>query len=389
MNSEATRPSGGPVEGQRWLRGKVCVLTTVHRPDDTRIYRREIGSLVDAGLEVALIAPHCEGFRSEGIRYATLGKPLGRAGRLFILGWRAYRQALEETADVVHLHDPELILLGLLLKLRGRRVVYDVHEDVPRQIMTKHWIPSGLRRPLAWVFDLLERWAGRRFDGVIAATESIACRFPRATVVHNYPSPASFSPSEERDAGRARWLVYVGGVSRLRGVVQMVEALEHVQPTLDARLDLVGLPQPRSLYEELRHLPGFQRVHVRGWMPWEDAWQLAFREGAVGLLLYQPAPNHVASLPTKLFEYMAAGLPVIASHFPLWRGIVEGNECGFIVDPRDPEQIAAAIEYLLSHPEEARRMGENGRRAVSERYNWEREKHKLLELYEEVLGARS
>ena len=109
-------------------------------------------------------------------------------------------------------------------------------------------------------------------------------------------------------------------------------------------------------------------------------------QARVGVATLHPDPNYLGSLPTKLFEYMAAGLPVVASNFPLWKEIVEGNKCGLTVNPLDPEEIAHAIEYLINHPDEARRMGENGRQAVLEKYNWETEGKKLLALYEKLLA---
>jgi glycosyltransferase involved in cell wall biosynthesis len=96
-------------------------------------------------------------------------------------------------------------------------------------------------------------------------------------------------------------------------------------------------------------------------------------------------PNHIDAQPNKMFEYMSAGLPLIASDFPLWREIVEGNDCGVCVDPADPAAIAEAIDRLVENPDLARRMGENGQRAVHERYNWAIEEKKLLALYDTVL----
>jgi glycosyltransferase involved in cell wall biosynthesis len=128
------------------------------------------------------------------------------------------------------------------------------------------------------------------------------------------------------------------------------------------------------------------RVQIPGPIPHEKVFDVLVRSH-IGLAVLHPDPNYVDSLPTKLFEYMAAGLPVVASNFPLWKEIVEGNRCGITVDPLDPKAIAQAIEYLLTHPEEARRMGENGRRAVEEKYNWEREKEKFAQTLQGVAEA--
>jgi len=105
-----------------------------------------------------------------------------------------------------------------------------------------------------------------------------------------------------------------------------------------------------------------------------------------GLVLYHPVPNHTDAQPNKLFEYMSAGIPVISSNFPLWKEIVEGHQCGICVDPLKPDEIAKAIQWILDNPEKAKKMGENGRRAVEEKYNHTVEEKKLLTLYKLLLS---
>jgi len=105
----------------------------------------------------------------------------------------------------------------------------------------------------------------------------------------------------------------------------------------------------------------------------------------VGMAILHPTPNNIESVVTKLFEYMAVGLPVIASNFPLYKELIEGNNCGLTVDPLNPREIAQAVEYLIEHPDEARKMGENGRKAVVVKYNWETESKKLIDVYEDLL----
>lgn len=367
---------------------KVCILTTVHPPLDIRIFHKQAKTLVRAGYDVTLIAQHNGNVEVDGVKIIGLPRPRNRLGRIFGLTWRAFRLALRERADIYHFHDPELLLIGLLLKFFARaRVIYDVHEDVPQQILTKHWIPTLLRYPLAMLFNVIEKFLARAMDAVVVATEGIAMKFARfePVVVHNYPDLEMFlnlSPGSRE--GKERVLVYVGGISEIRGAREMVQALEYLNPSIDVRLDLIGRFEPENLEKELRALPGYRRVRFLGWLPWKETWQQA-RKATAGLVVFYPAPNHTQSLPNKLFEYMAAGLPVVASNFPLWREIVEGNRCGIAVDPLDPQAIAHAVEYLLTHPEEARRMGENGRQAVIEKYNWKREEGTLLRLYKELL----
>ena len=368
-------------------RGKVCILTTVHPPFDTRIFHKEAKTLARAGYEVALIAQHGKDEAVEGVKIIALPKPRNRFSRIFSLTWRAFRLALRQRVAVYHFHDPELLPMGALLKLLTRaEVIYDVHEDVPPQIMTKHWIAGPLRRPVAAGFNIAEKLLAQAMDGVVVATEGIAEKFAmfKPVVVHNYPDLGMLpnpSPDEERSG---RVLVYIGGISKLRGAVEMVRALEYLAHIDGLRLDLIGRFEPPGLEQELRALLGYRRVRFLGWLQPEEVYK-QLRAADVGLVCLHPEPRYVVAWPVKLFEYMAAGLPVVASNFPLWREIVEGNNCGLCVDPLEPKEIAKAIEYLLTHPEEARRMGENGRRAIVEKYNWEREGEKLLKLYEELL----
>ena len=368
---------------------KVCILTTVHPPFDTRIFHKQAKTLVDAGYDVTLIAQHDGDAVVKGVRVIGLPKPRNRFTRIFGLTWQAFRLALRQHADIYHFHDPELLPIGVLLKLVTRaKVVYDVHEDVPQQILTKHWIPAPFRCPLAFVFNLGEKLAARACDAVVVATEGIAEKFAKhdPVVIHNYPDlgmlPDLGQGSPERDK---KIVVYVGGISRLRGAFEMVKALEYLSHIENLRLELIGRFEPPSLEAELRSLFGYQRVRFLGWLPPEKVYEQLSKAYA-GLVCLHPEPRYVVGLPVKLFEYMAAGLPVIASNFPLWKGIVEGNKCGLTVNPLDQEDIAHAIEYLLAHLEEAQRMGENGRQAVMEKYNWDSEAKKLLALYAGLIG---
>lgn len=103
-----------------------------------------------------------------------------------------------------------------------------------------------------------------------------------------------------------------------------------------------------------------------------------------GIVIYQPAANHLEAQPIKLFEFMAAGLPVVASDFPLWREIVEGNQCGICVNPTDPEEVKVACLTLIDNPKMAQALGRNGKVAIDKKYNWKSEENKLVELYNQL-----
>jgi glycosyltransferase involved in cell wall biosynthesis len=375
---------------------KVVHLTTVHPPLDTRIYWKECLSLSKAGYSVSLIGSK-KNITTEELKLAErnnvkiifLDIPLQRFLRMTIGTWKVFLRALKERATVYHFHDPELIPVGLLLRLIGKRVIYDVHEDLPRQILSKYWIPPVLRGVVAKTAALAEWVAGKAMSGIAAVTTAIARRFPphKTVVVQNFPLLSEFAPGEDVPyCSRPMLVAYVGVIATIRGVVEMVQAIEHLPEALGARLVLAGMFSPLELEAEVRKLPGWRYVDFVGWQTRSGVSKL-LASSRVGLVLFHPEPNHLEAQPNKLFEYMMAGIPVVASNFPLWREIVEGEKCGLTVDPLDPKAIAEAIRWLLEHPEEAEEMGKHGRKAVLEKYNWEREAEKLLEFYRKLLCA--
>jgi glycosyltransferase involved in cell wall biosynthesis len=370
---------------------KVCILTSVHIPFDGRVFHKEAKSLVKAGYEVVLIARHDKEEVVAGVRVVPLPQPKNRRQRMTRVLWRLYRLAVRENADIYHFHDPELIVVGLLLKLRGRKVIWDVHEHYPNSILDKYYLARPLRRVISKSFDLFERAVVRFFDYVVYTTPFVGARYQKMRVrsgrIENYPiiglSEAFAQDTQDK-------IVYLGGMSRIRGLLEVVEAFALIAKKYPHwELCLVGSCSPASFEGELR-----DRVRTLGleanvkfipWVPYEEKERLS-SQAAMGVITYLPYSNNTSCLPNKLFDYMLVSLPVIASNFPLYREIVEPNHCGLIVDPSSPQEIARAMEYLIEHPQEARQMGENGRRAVRDRYNWEKESEKLLQIYATVLN---
>ncbi|MBM3315708.1 glycosyltransferase family 4 protein, partial [candidate division WOR-3 bacterium] len=290
-------------------------------------------------------------------------------------------------AAVCHLHDPELLPVGLLLKLRGRRVVYDVHEDYPQQVLSKHYLPRALRRPLAALLGRFEGAAARRLDAVVAATDHIAMRFGASTtVVRNYPALPGALPRRPRDHGRGLRVVHLAGtLTEDRGITSLVRALGLLDDSFE--LVLAGRFVPADYGRRLAALPGWSRVRHVPPVPHELVWDV-YAGCDAGVVCLLPLPRYRVSLPVKLFEFMAAGLPVVASDFPLFRDIVERAGCGLCVDPESPEQIAAALRRLAAGPAAATAMGAAGRRAAAACYGWNAEADVLLGLYRRLLPPR-
>lgn len=381
------------------MNAKVCILTTVHPPFDTRVFHKEAKSLAQGGYEVVLIAQHEKNEVIDGIKIVALPKPKNRIERMLMLTWRAFRLALRERADVYHFHDPELLPWGALLKMRTRRkVIYDVHENVKKQILNKEWLPLWSRKIFSMFYGVLEKAMLPFVDKIILAEDSYIHNYQgyqKVAFVRNYPL-LSYAKADAEDAlsqedkADVFTVTYVGGVVKIRGVFESVEAVRilHEQGYQQIRLNLIGRVMPPGLKEELEELIrkyGLEaQVSIPGPVPHNEVYNV-LSQSDVGIVVLHPDPNYLESLPTKLFEYMAVGIPVIASNFPLWQSIVEGEACGLTVNPLDPKAIADAIRWLLEHPEEAKEMGRRGRQAVLEKYSWEKEAERLLHLYLELL----
>ncbi len=379
-------------DSPRQHRAKVCILTSVHIPFDGRIFHKEAKSLVKAGYEVVLIAKHDKAEVVDGVRVIPLAVPRNRIERMTKVLWRLFRLAVKENADVYHFHDPELMIVGLLLKVYRKKVIWDVHEHYPNSILDKFWIAKWLRRCVSKSFDLFERSVVRFFDYVIYTTPFVGARYKNLKVpsgrIENYPIAELAGTFEKAPQEK---IIYLGGMSPTRGLLEVVEAFSLVarqHPSWE--LQLVGSARPALFEDELKALAKERGVAANvkfiPWVPYEEKEELS-SQASMGIITFLPYSNNTSCLPNKLFDYMLVSLPVIASDFPLYREVVEPHRCGLIVDPERPEAIAEAMTYLIEHPTEARCMGENGRRAVAEQYNWGNESDKLLHIYETILGT--
>jgi len=232
------------------MKDKICIITTVHAPLDIRIFQKEAKALVQEGYDVSLIAQHERDEIVGGVKIIAIPKSRNRFTRFFELAWRAFCYAFRQKADVYHFHDPELIPCGVLLKILNKsKVVYDVHEDLPKQILTKYWIPTGLRKLVACCSQLTEAMGAFFFDRIVAATPKIAERFPtgKTVVVQNYPRldelvMENTIPYKQRPP----YVVYVGGISRPRGIEEMARAVGLLPEELKVRLVLAGSFSPNS-----------------------------------------------------------------------------------------------------------------------------------------------
>ncbi|MFB9274564.1 glycosyltransferase family 4 protein [Cohnella cellulosilytica] len=366
------------------MSAKICHMTSVHRYDDPRIFRKECKSLSDMGYEVHLIAPGDFDQKINGVFLHKIKINSGnRLKRMTVTVREVYKEALEINADLYHFHDPELITVGLMLRLKGKIVIYDVHEDVPRQILSKHWIPKSLRLIISFFFEKIENFSAKRFSAIVTATHFINRRFEKLNAnsvnVNNYPILNELTNSHSIEE-KENTVAYIGMITKIRGIKHMVEAIGRT----NYRLVVGGKFQSVKEEEEILSMNEIKSVDLLGFLSREQV-AYTLSKTRAGIIVSHPTLNYIDALPTKMFEYMACGLPVISSDFPILKEIVEGNECGICVNPLDTEEIREAINFIMNNLDESEIMGKNGKKAIENKYNWLIESEKLDQLYKKIL----
>ena len=371
---------------------RIVHLTSAHPALDVRIFHKECRSLARAGYEVVQVGNYDLNDTIDGVRLRGLGSNRGRFQRFTSKLVVICREAFRIKGDLYHVHDPDLLIVGLILRAAGRRVVYDIHEDLPTKILLKMYLPKAIRKPLQWIVERVEDAAASFMSGLIAATPALKDRFlnvnPNVVTVNNYPVLEEFArPATVDWKTRRRAVTYFGGISEARGIKEMLTAVNLLPRNLDVKLELAGWFYVKALQTELTATPQWQCVNWYGELDRNGLTTLL--NGVVaGLVILHPEKSFIVSQPTKLFEYMAAGIPVIASDFSFWRSIIQEANCGILVNPFDTQAIAAAIDYLVSNPREAETMGQRGRIAVEKRFNWSNEERTLLLFYSSLLADR-
>jgi hypothetical protein len=366
----------------------INVVTVGHVRFDTRIWIKEISSLVRAGYKVRYhVADGAGNENINGVKIIDYGAiPSGR-GVVFRLKkmFQVMIQSGLKRGDWVHFHDGIFLPFALLLALKGCRVIYDVHEDYPRQVLNSRF-PFLVKFLWANTLQSIEWFSKFFFKAYFTATPKIAERFTarKTWVIQNFPLKDELlasGPNDIKGDDNKNYMFYVGAIAEVRGVTQMVDAIKHASSTdPEIMLAIGGNYSPASLKKQLSDKPGWRYTKELGWMSREQVatW---LRKSKAGLVTLHPTKNYPDAYPVKLFEYMSAGLPVIASDFPLWRQIIEDAECGLLVDPLDPIAISKAMIWVVDNPELASKMGDAGRKAVEEKYNWANEEAKLITAY--------
>ena len=366
---------------------KICIITTVHQPFDTRIFHKEAKTLVQAGYKVTLIAQHSKNEIVDGVKIVPLPTSKNRFMRIFGLSWRALYLALSQNADVYHFHDPELITVGIILRLFGKKAIYDVHEDVPKQIMNKNWLGNNrIRMFTAFIMNIVEQLGALLFNKIIVATPDIAKKFPKnkTVILRNFPILELIDNTVPANCKKNKpIIIYAGGLTKVRGIKEIVQAMDYVGER--AELWLLGKWESEEFKKECENLGGWKYTKYLGFKNLEEVYSF-MKSSDFSIINFLPVENHLEALPNKPFEYMSCSLPIIMSDFPYWKEIFV--ECAIFVNPYNSKDIAKKISYLLDNPDEAKKMGRRGRKLIEEKFNWEVESEKLLEMYKNIRGNK-
>lgn len=356
---------------------KVAHFTTLHPPFDSRIFMKECVSLAKAGYEVSLVVPHTESLVREGVQVVALPTTTSRLKKLFITAWQGFFAIMKLKAKIVHIHDPELIRFAPLLWLLGKKVIFDSHEFVSRQIESKPLGPLFIRKAIGFIYKCLEQFYILFCSRVIVTESDQILSKTKQAVVRNYPilSLPQIKISDQK--GEITRFIYSGGLTEIRGIYECIEAIAEIE---NATLTLIGAWDFEVYRQKCMSSNGWKKVTDIGHIPATEVYQY-YVNSHVGLAILYPEKNYLDSTPVKVFEYLACGLPVIMSNFPYWeKTFVEG--CYFVT-PSNKQELISAMKQLQS---ESLRLesGKRGNVWVKENCSWENEGRTLFQLYNEI-----
>ncbi len=372
---------------------RITMLNVLHEPFDKRMYHKLAKSLVSAGYDVTYISPNKEKVhpRSDfGIVFIVYPYKKGWINRILSI-FRLIKLGYSVTTDIYIAPEPESWFSALVLKLlKGGKVVFDMHEHNPNKMA--QFFPHFLHKPVEWLTTKVMRLMARFTDLIILTRNSFedlwkGISTPRITIINtNHLQPVCAEVPEElaRKYASKNTIIHQGVFGTIRGSYQLLEAIDiAIKKIPDLCCIILGeyvYGSEEEYRKAIKERGLEEHIHLLGVVPFEEVPKY-IRVSKIGLIVFQPGfLNHVLAMPHKLFDYMREEVPVIVPDFAVEVvKIVRECNCGLCVDVSNPNAIADAIVYLLTHPEKAIEMGKNGRRAVETKYNWEKEESLLLE----------
>jgi glycosyltransferase involved in cell wall biosynthesis len=360
---------------------KICHCSVIHRINDSRIFYKECVSLANAGYDVSIFAIRVNNVNFNRLIYKGVflhGLNNNRIFNHFYL----LLIILKKRYKIIHFHDPELIFIGFLLKLFGKKIIYDVHENYRQTIMNKKWVILPFRFIFSKILIFLEFISSIFFDLIITTTPVIANNFKynNTHIIRNFPiisSPEFFTSNVCNN----NVIIYIGSLSSMRGIKELITAAGHLIGV--SELWLLGPWEDESFKSECELMVGYNNTKYLGLVNHEDV-KIILHKATIGICLLHPIDSFKDSYPIKVFEYMQSGLPILMSNFDMWQQLF-GNSCEYI-DPMNPLKIAEKIMEMLNNPDRLEEMSRECQILVNEHFNWNSEARLLIESYKKILN---
>ncbi len=373
---------------------RVCHISTVHSVADDRIFYKECISLSRNGYDVFFVVPHDSNEVHDGVTILALPDFKNRSRRVIEGSFRALRKGLKTRAQLIHIHDPELIFIGLIFKLYGRLVIYDIHELVYHHLDQKKWGNRVVRSFMKSIYRFFEFLAVSFFDKIILVVDDDHFReyffstykkyISKFLFIRNYPmisftddlAPSAFEKKQEM-------IIYAGGLSRERGIREVIRATGLLSPS--PVFMLFGKWSDEEYRIECMQEPGWKNVEYKGYRRLEEIYPF-IKVADLGIALLYPLKSYLTSLPVKAFEYMTCSVPILMSDFPFW--MRKFGDCAWFTDPYNSEKIAEILQRILQDKQMMKSKGKAGRMLVEQNYSWESEENVLVSCYNELFTSR-
>ena len=362
----------------------VCHLTSAHSDGDIRIFRKLAISSAEK-YKTYCIVPNAKSRLEENVHVIGFrSTPRSRLMRMIRTVNIVLDEAIKVQADIYHLHDPELLRIVKKLKHQtGAKIIFDSHEDVPKQILDKYWIPKPFRKIISKIYAINERRSCKHVDGIVSVTPIICKRFSKyhenVEMIANFPSFANIEM--DNVVRKTNHICYVGGLYQSRGIKEIVEAIDEC----DVVLHLAGSFDSKEFELNLKSLPAWNKVIFHGQVE-QSKVRTILAECSIGIVTLHPTPSYLEAYPIKMFEYMNAGLAILSSDFPLYRELIGNIACCQFVDPLNPREIASVLNEMLKNPTHLTEMGKRAKNAAEKKFNWNSEKEKLHKFYHKLLN---
>lgn len=372
---------------------KICHVTSVHNTNDVRIFKKECTSLAKKdNYEVFIVGEGSENRNENNVQFVACGeRPKSRKERMLRFSKKVVDEALNLNADVYHLHDPELLRYAFKFKKNNKKVIYDSHENDLESIDDKSYMPKIMRNIFKIYYSSLQKRILPKLDGIVVVSPQMIDNYRKynenIVLVENFPIFKEDKPREVLKSIDGRF-IFAGGVSDLWSHKEIISAINDID---NCEYYIYGDGE-ESYIEELENIAEKSKVHICGKVSFDKV-QEEIEKAQFVFSVLKPSKGTFGWEGTlgntKLFEAMGKGKPVIASKLSLWKDIVENNHCGICVDPYNVDEIKKTIKKMLSlDAETIAIMGENGKKAIVEEYNWNICEKKLFQLYDYVIGER-